>query len=138
MSDMGHTVSTITLTYEAYKDDVEKQTHSPDLDNFDPVTYDAYIQAQIWLSYGEELQLHTILHQKWDNDSKAIRTYDNNLMLDTQVYEVMLDDIIDHKKDVTAVGPDDRYVLVNGRKCHSITTKGWMLCIQWKDGSTSW
>ena len=53
-------------------------------------------------------------------------------------HQVMLDDIIDHKKHDTAVGPDDGYVTVNGRKCHCITTKGWKLCVQWKDGSTSW
>ena len=38
-------------------------------------------------------------------------------------HQVMLDDMIDHKKDITAVGPDDRYVTVNERKCHHITTK---------------
>ena len=82
-SDPGFTISAITLTYEAYEDDVEKQTHSPDLNNFDAETYEAYMQAQIHLPHGEALQLGIVLHQKWDNDSKAIGTYDNNLILDT-------------------------------------------------------
>ena len=89
------------------------------------------MQAQIHLPCGEELQLSTILCRKWDNDGKAIRTYDNNPILDMQVYEVefsnsevleyttniiaenlysqvdaeghqvILDDMIDHKKDDT-------------------------------------
>ena len=140
---------------------MEKQTCSPDHNNFSPETYDAYMQAQIHLPCGEELQLDTVLCLKWDNDGKAIGTYDNNLILDTQVYEVefsdgevlgyaaniiavnlysqvdteghqqvMLDDIINHKKDITEVRPDHGYVMVNGRKCCHITTKGWKLCVQ--------
>jgi hypothetical protein len=30
------------------------------------------------------------------------------------------------------------YVVINGRKHMRKSTKGWQLCIQWKDGSTSW
>jgi hypothetical protein len=30
------------------------------------------------------------------------------------------------------------FVVVNGRKHMRKSTKGWQLCIQWKDGSTSW
>ena len=32
----------------------------------------------------------------------------------------------------------DRFIVVNGRQYHRKTTKGWKLCIEWKDGTTSW
>jgi hypothetical protein len=46
--------------------------------------------------------------------------------------------VIDHKSDEHAVQRADGYVVVNGRKHMRKSTKGWQLCIQWKDGSTSW
>jgi hypothetical protein len=52
--------------------------------------------------------------------------------------QVMLDKIVDHKSDNSAVLPDDSYTTLNGRRHRRITTKGWKLCAQWKDGSTSW
>jgi hypothetical protein len=50
----------------------------------------------------------------------------------------LLDAIIDHKSDGHAVKRADGFVVVNGRKHMKKTTKGWQLCIQWKDGTTSW
>ena len=49
-----------------------------------------------------------------------------------------LEAIIDHKRDNSAVKFADRFIVVNGRQHHRKTTVGWKLCIQWKDGSTSW
>ena len=51
---------------------------------------------------------------------------------------VLIDSIIDHKKDSQATPKDDEYVELNGKRTRRITTKGWKLCVQWKDGSTSW
>jgi hypothetical protein len=53
-------------------------------------------------------------------------------------HQITLDEIVDHKSDKSAVLPDDGYVTLNGRRHRRITTKGWKLCVQWKDGSTSW
>ena len=50
----------------------------------------------------------------------------------------LMDDIVDHRSDQTAVTDKDRFVTVNGRKHPRKTTTGWFLCVQWKDGSTSW
>ena len=52
--------------------------------------------------------------------------------------QVMLDEIVDHKTDETALKPDQAYIVQNGKKHVRKTTKGWKLCVQWKDGSTSW
>eukprot|EP00978_Attheya_sp_CCMP212_P021102 scaffold61252_cov61-Attheya_sp.AAC.5 len=51
---------------------------------------------------------------------------------------VMLESIIDHTKDGHAVKKADQMVVVNGRSSTKKTTKGWMLCVQWKDGTTTW
>ena len=32
----------------------------------------------------------------------------------------------------------DAFVTVNGRQHEKKTTQGWSLCVEWKDGSTSW
>ena len=51
---------------------------------------------------------------------------------------VILKEIIDHRKDGTAVAADDGTIVVRGREVPRKTTKGWFLCVEWKDGSTSW
>jgi hypothetical protein len=50
----------------------------------------------------------------------------------------LLDTIIDHKPDGHAVKRADGFVILNGQKHMRKTTKGWQLCIQWKDSTTSW
>ena len=49
-----------------------------------------------------------------------------------------MDSIIDHKKDDTALGLDDAFILKDGKRHRKKTTMGWKLCVQWKDGTTSW
>ena len=51
---------------------------------------------------------------------------------------LLLDSIIDHRSDQSAVKDHDKYIIVNGRQYLRKTTVGWKLCVQWKDGSTSW
>ena len=51
---------------------------------------------------------------------------------------LLMDSIVDHKKDGHAVELADQYVYVNGRQHQRKTTKGWKLCVQWKDGTTTW
>jgi Reverse transcriptase (RNA-dependent DNA polymerase) len=51
---------------------------------------------------------------------------------------VILDAITDHKSNASAVPKDDEFVTIRGKNHRRKTTKGWKLCVQWKDGSTSW
>jgi hypothetical protein len=46
--------------------------------------------------------------------------------------------IIDHQSNNSAVKEADEYVVVNNKRHQIKTTKGWELCIQWKDGMTMW
>jgi hypothetical protein len=51
---------------------------------------------------------------------------------------LLLDGIVDHRNDDTAVERADMYVQRGSKKQLKKTTKGWKLCVEWKDGSTSW
>ena len=50
----------------------------------------------------------------------------------------LMEAIVDHKMTDNAVQKRDMYFMLRGRKHMKHTTKGWMLCVQWKDKSTSW
>ena len=51
---------------------------------------------------------------------------------------LLMEGISNHKRDQSAVEKADEYVIHNGRSTLRKTTKGWRLCVKWKDGSTSW
>ena len=51
----------------------------------------------------------------------------------------MFDSIVDFRRITTALCYDDHKVLkADGRSFMRRNNAGWQLCIQWKDGSTSW
>ena len=50
---------------------------------------------------------------------------------------ILMDSIVDYKKTEGAVSIADKFIIRNSRQHMRKTTKGWKLCIQWKDGSTS-
>jgi len=51
---------------------------------------------------------------------------------------VLLDAIVDYNSDDSAVLDDDRFMKVNGRHHVKKATRGWKLCVRWKDDSTFW
>ena len=51
---------------------------------------------------------------------------------------LLLAGIVDHRKDKSAIDRADMYIQ-RGSNCQMRkTTKGWKLCVEWKDGTTSW
>ena len=50
----------------------------------------------------------------------------------------LMSGIVDHKSNDKAVSNSDQYVVIRGRKLPRNTTVGWKLCVEWRDGSTSW
>ena len=50
----------------------------------------------------------------------------------------LMSGIVDHKSNNKAVSKPDRYVVTRGRQFPRKNTVGWKLCIEWRDGSTSW
>ena len=52
---------------------------------------------------------------------------------------IMLDEIVDHRKNDDAVEKHDASVTSSkGRKSRKYTTKGWEFLITWKDGTQIW
>ena len=90
-------------------------------------------ELDIWKNRIEHLEnLRMSEGRKYESD--LVLTYFN---LEGNQY-MLMDSIMDHKTDGHAVLKGDQYVYVNGRKSLRRSTKGWHLCIKWKDGSTSW
>jgi hypothetical protein len=50
----------------------------------------------------------------------------------------LMEGIIDHKTDEHAVEPAGMYIKHGSNMKVRKTTKGWHLCVEWKDGTTSW
>jgi hypothetical protein len=50
----------------------------------------------------------------------------------------LMEGIIDHKTDGRAVAPADMYIKHGSNNKVRKTIKGWHLCAEWKDGTTSW
>jgi hypothetical protein len=50
----------------------------------------------------------------------------------------LMEGIVDHKTDGHAVEPADMYIKNGSNKKVRKTTKGWNLCVEWKDETTSW
>ena len=46
--------------------------------------------------------------------------------------------IMDHRKDDKAIMAENQYFMMRGRKQQKRMTRGWHLCIKWKDRSMSW
>ena len=51
---------------------------------------------------------------------------------------LLLDSIVEHKADSTAVQPGKDKFRYHGRLVQKRMTRGWNLCVQWKDGTTMW
>jgi len=48
-------------------------------------------------------------------------------------------EIIDHQHDSSALPPEDGFAVgYNGNRHRKKTTKCWDICVEWRDGSTSW
>jgi hypothetical protein len=50
----------------------------------------------------------------------------------------LMEGITDHIADGHAVAPADMYIKHGRNKKVRKKTKGWHLCVEWKDGNTSW
>jgi hypothetical protein len=52
---------------------------------------------------------------------------------------ILMKEIVDQRSDGSAIPVDDAYYVdPNGRRTRRMTTKGWRLLVEWKDGLTDW
>ena len=156
----------MTPEYEDYEDDYQKATSLTN--EFDVDSYNAYLTAQVCLSLEEHYTIGNVSRKRDKDGHLIGTAHTNPLLdtriyevefPDGQVLEytanviaenlyaqvdqegrhqVILDGIVGHRNDGSAVSPDDQIIVVNGKNCKRKSTAGWDLCIQWNDGSTSW
>ena len=51
----------------------------------------------------------------------------------------MFDEIINHRRLPDTIGKSDAFYNTHtGMRRQKYTTRGWELCVQWKDGSSQW
>jgi hypothetical protein len=136
-------------------------------DRADPEAYDGYLASQVMLPREDKMLLGTVRKRATNEMGAPIGTGNTNPILDTRVFEVEFDDgvvleyaaniiaenlysqvnqeghrfillesIVDPKRHSSA--ETTNYIEVNGRQCRRFNTKGWKLCVQWKEGTTSW
>lgn len=51
---------------------------------------------------------------------------------------LLLGALVDYRSDGNAIAFADRFVTICGKQHIKRSTAGWQLCVEWKDGSTSW
>ena len=132
--------------------------------------YDEYINSEVILPHGEEMQAARVMRRVKDDVGNIIGNYHTNPEMDSRVYEVMFPDgvtqrysanliaqnlwdrvdhegyqhmimkaIVDHRSDEKAVKKENAYVRdKNNHLQKKKTTIGWHLCVEWRDGTTSW
>jgi hypothetical protein len=113
----------------------DKRFDRPEADEITADTMDTYLRTKVLLPRGQGMFKGTVVGRRKGIDGNPLGTANSNPILDTREYEVQFPDgsldtlftqeIIDHKKDGSAVSIDDAFVTVrNGRKKRRLTTQG--------------
>jgi hypothetical protein len=79
-------------------------------------------------------------------DDGSIAKYSANLIATAMFAQVddegrshqILDKIVNHRRTKESISKEEAFVTIQGKKHPVRTTKGWELCILWKNGDTSW
>jgi Reverse transcriptase (RNA-dependent DNA polymerase) len=152
--------------HQPYEDDVEEPRQTVEADDFDIDANHKFIASKVMLPQGGQAVTGRVIRRKRDADGNLIGKSHPNPLLDTSLFEVefddghieaytanliaesiyeqidsegnihrMMDEIIDHKRMNDALHVDDLKTY-NGKQRQ--TTKGWRLCVRWKDGSLTW
>ena len=97
-------------------------------------------------SYDDNPLLNSIIYDVEFPDGH-IKEYAANILAENMLYQVDLDgynklllkDIIDYRKDGSAVPMEDKYLTTkSGQRRLRKTTQGWEFRVAWKDGTESW
>ena len=86
--------------------------------------------------------MYEVDYADWHKVAMTANNISNNLF--AQVDQdgnrfVLFNEIINHIKDGSEIREDDAFIhMFNGNNQRRETTKGWEICIQWKDGSSTW
>ena len=97
-----------------------KANENPMLDSR---VYEVQFHDGTYAEYAANVLLEN-LYQQVDDDGRS-----------HSIFSSIINHSRDEEKSITS---EDGYVEVNGNKYRRITTKGWKLEVEWKDGSSSW
>ena len=132
--------------HETYKDDDDDlvQWAKDKDDEPTPITFDAYVGAEVVLLKGDKMVPGKVIGQKHDVEGNPIRKVNKNPTLDSRVYKVqfvdsgqaefranvmenmyvygdidgnqhiLMDSIIDHNIDKTVMSKDNQFFMFNG------------------------
>ncbi|KAI2496194.1 Reverse transcriptase (RNA-dependent DNA polymerase) [Fragilaria crotonensis] len=115
-----------TPTYQHYSDDGDGELTPHVLDADDDVdvdTHDQYVGAEVNLPIGDRMMSGKNMYAMCDTEGNQY---------------LLLAGIVDHRKDDSAIERPDMYIQRGSNQQIRKTTKGWRLCVEWRDGSTSW
>jgi Reverse transcriptase (RNA-dependent DNA polymerase) len=153
--------------YDPYEDDdTEPVPKIEDADEYDIDSYHNFINSKVRMTHGDHAVTGRVISRKRDHDGNLIGKANPNPKLDTGLYQVefddghveaysaniiaenlyeqvdsegrvhrMIEEIVEHKKTKGALTQEE-FEQRKGQKRQ--TTKGWKICIKWKDGSLSW
>ena len=157
-----------TLLEEEASVDAGTGEHKPNPDSSEPSSTmgDQYIGAEVQLPLGNKVGQGRVKKRKTHPDGSDLGTANPNPILDTRVYEVefedgaqaefaanviaenmwsqcdsegqqfvLLDEVVDHRRRTS--GPPNVEEREKKRRSPKLT-RGWQLCMRWKDGSTTW
>jgi len=121
----------------------------PEADLYSHEDYDKYIASRVLLLQGVannnsifDARLYQVQFPAGHVEEFSANVIAQNIysQLDSEGHcYLMLEAIVNYKKDENAIPMEERFVVANNSKFHKRrTTQGWHLCIQWVDGSTSW
>jgi hypothetical protein len=143
----------MTPLYKPYADDIRgEEPTMPEVDMFTIDAFDKYIGAQLDLPLQDAMAAATVVGRKRDSEGNLVGSSNANPLLDTRVYEVVfpdgsteefrqfniMEELIDHRKTPDALNEEDAHDIINGCRHPKRTTKGWQICVKWRNGSTSW
>jgi hypothetical protein len=154
----------VTPENDLYEDESGKvHEHVPNIDEVNPEMQDGYISAQVNLPYQGTQCSGTVRRRARNEDGELEGTANVNPILDSRAYQVefedgvnviaenmfaqceidgnqyrLMEEIVDHRTNGKQVEFADRFITVRGRQSMRKTMVGWSLCVQWKNGETSW
>jgi hypothetical protein len=140
---------------------VEPDSRAPEIDTIEADAYDELLLTEPILAYEGNFTKAKVIGRKRDENGEPVGIYNKNPLLNTRIYlaefpnghiaefsanviseaiynqvnddgteELLFSEIIGHEQDT----PKE----LTTQETNRYTTKGWRICITWKDGSTSW
>jgi hypothetical protein len=144
----------VTPTYDCYEDDEVSSSNMPDIydikEGNDVDTYDQYVGAHVRVPIGDEILSGKVVRRtrelEIDFYDGLIDEYTANVIAENMYAQCdiegrqynLMEGIADHKTDWHGIEPADMYIKHGSNRQVRKKTNGWNLCVECRDGTTSW